>query len=189
MKRAGFTLIEVLVAIAIIGIVAAITFSVMASARESARTTKCISNLHQWGLAIQMYRQEWDGIDPSQGLKITSLYQLGLPPQSMQAEFIHNNKLGHHDIYYCPSARPVRLRPKLGYRGFFVAYDDPPPAVLQTIQERGGDAPLMACSYHNAEPWEEDNPTDGTLRVLVLRFNQQVNMRRIRAFGVGTPYW
>jgi prepilin-type N-terminal cleavage/methylation domain-containing protein len=46
MKRA-FTLIELLVVIAIIAILAAILFPVFAQARESAKTTVCISNSKQ----------------------------------------------------------------------------------------------------------------------------------------------
>ncbi|MEI6915893.1 MAG: prepilin-type N-terminal cleavage/methylation domain-containing protein, partial [Armatimonadota bacterium] len=42
---AGFTLIELLVVIAIIAILAAILFPVFASAREKARSTKCLNNL------------------------------------------------------------------------------------------------------------------------------------------------
>jgi prepilin-type N-terminal cleavage/methylation domain-containing protein len=56
----GFTLIELLVVIAIIAILAAILFPVFASARESARQTRCLSNGKQIGLAMQMYAQDYD---------------------------------------------------------------------------------------------------------------------------------
>lgn len=60
MKRNGFTLIELLVVIAIIAILAAILFPVFAQARESARTTGCLSNLNQIGKAVMMYIQDYD---------------------------------------------------------------------------------------------------------------------------------
>jgi len=58
--RTGFTLIELLVVIAIIAILAAILFPVFAQAREKARTTSCLSNTKEIGLAILMYGQDYD---------------------------------------------------------------------------------------------------------------------------------
>ncbi|MDM7462000.1 MAG: prepilin-type N-terminal cleavage/methylation domain-containing protein, partial [bacterium] len=59
-KRNGFTLIEVLVVIAIIAILAAILFPVFAQAREKARQTQCMSNLRQSATAVLMYVQDAD---------------------------------------------------------------------------------------------------------------------------------
>ncbi len=64
MRKSAFTLIEVLVVIAIISILAAILFPVFARAREQARRASCISNLKQMGLAIALYRGDYDGNNP-----------------------------------------------------------------------------------------------------------------------------
>ena len=57
-RRQAFTLVELLIVIAIIAILAALIFPAFARARESARRTTCTSNLHQIGLAVQIYRTE-----------------------------------------------------------------------------------------------------------------------------------
>ncbi len=63
----GFTLIELLVVIAIIAILAAILFPVFAQARAKARSTSCLSNTKQCGLAYAMYVQDYDEVSPCMG--------------------------------------------------------------------------------------------------------------------------
>ncbi len=56
----GFTLMELLVVMAIIAILSAILFPVLAQVREKARATTCASNLKQLGTASQMYMEDYD---------------------------------------------------------------------------------------------------------------------------------
>lgn len=55
--RPGFTLVELLLVIAIIAMLASLLLPALARTRNSARRTRCVSNLHQLGLAAHMY---WD---------------------------------------------------------------------------------------------------------------------------------
>ncbi|MCC6444512.1 MAG: prepilin-type N-terminal cleavage/methylation domain-containing protein [Armatimonadetes bacterium] len=63
-RKSGFTLIEVLVVVAIIAILAGILVPVMAKVRGSARAANCISNLNQIGKAYRMYLQDYDQCIP-----------------------------------------------------------------------------------------------------------------------------
>jgi len=56
----GFTLVEMLVVIAIISLISAILFPVFSRARENARRTSCLSNLKQIGLGVLQYNQDAD---------------------------------------------------------------------------------------------------------------------------------
>ena len=66
----AFTLIELLIVIAIIAILAAILFPVFGQAREKARQATCLSNLHQIGYAIMMYGQDYDETIMPNGMNI-----------------------------------------------------------------------------------------------------------------------
>src|SRR5438045_4118500 len=59
-RKAAFTLIELLIVIAIIAVLAALLFPVFAQARDKARQVACLSSLRQIGSALHMYLQDYD---------------------------------------------------------------------------------------------------------------------------------
>lgn len=61
MRRSGFTVIELLVVLAIIGLLIALLLPGLAWAREAARRAKCSSNLHQFGVGTQAYATDHRG--------------------------------------------------------------------------------------------------------------------------------
>jgi prepilin-type N-terminal cleavage/methylation domain-containing protein/prepilin-type processing-associated H-X9-DG protein len=80
-RRRGFTLIELLVVIAIIGILVTLILPAVAAARASANSTVCQSNLRQFGLAINQYRDD-NGVYPQYRAEyppITNAYGVNRP--------------------------------------------------------------------------------------------------------------
>ncbi len=57
-KRAGFTLLELLVVFAVVTLVIAVTLPALEMAREAARRAECARNLKQLALAVHAYHQQ-----------------------------------------------------------------------------------------------------------------------------------
>jgi prepilin-type N-terminal cleavage/methylation domain-containing protein/prepilin-type processing-associated H-X9-DG protein len=100
--RVGFTLIELLIVIAIIGVLAALLLPVLARTRESGRSAACLSNLHQDGIALQLYVQDNQNRMP---VMYDATVSTNSAPGTNTAtvNIVLTNYLGAQDVLRCPS--------------------------------------------------------------------------------------
>ena len=77
LPRPGFTLVELLVVIAVIGILVGLLLPAVQSARESARRMKCMSNEHNIGLALLSFEARMKSLPPGiPNCRTTELHRL-----------------------------------------------------------------------------------------------------------------
>jgi prepilin-type N-terminal cleavage/methylation domain-containing protein/prepilin-type processing-associated H-X9-DG protein len=105
----AFTLIELLVVIAIIAILAALLLPALAATKRKGQQIACLSNLRQWGLALNLYATQNDDMTPRDGTSNGGLYAVdGIPadapagtPQDTAAWFNTLPQLvGDHPLSY-----------------------------------------------------------------------------------------
>jgi prepilin-type N-terminal cleavage/methylation domain-containing protein len=80
LSRRAFTLVELLVVIAVIGILIAVLLPAINAARESARRGQCVSNLRQVGIAVQSYHEQNQKYPMGLQMKENGTGQLGKEP-------------------------------------------------------------------------------------------------------------
>ena len=97
-----FTLIEMLVAIAIIAILAALLFPALAKAKGFAKQTACASNMRQDGLCMQLYAQDSNGY-----VFLYKNYLFGAE-QGWADALSSGDYLKNKDICLCPASIPYK---------------------------------------------------------------------------------
>ncbi len=104
--RRGFTLVELLVVLAIFGLLMALLLPTLFRVQEGARRTSCISNLRQLGLAFHMYLADHDDTYPSAPDPVSAdphyWLWMGRGWRTLLAEYVPGDK-ERPGVFHCPS--------------------------------------------------------------------------------------
>lgn len=98
----AFTLIELLVVIVIIALLAALLLPVLGKGKEAGRATACVSNLHQIGIALQIYVDGNHNLLPvmrDRPSDTNAITTNALPSPDM----VLRSELGNTNVLRCPS--------------------------------------------------------------------------------------
>lgn len=151
-RQGGWTLPELLVAMAVIVLLVGILGGVFALVRHRSRETTCLSNLHQLGLALKMYEDDWKELPP-------------------RLEVLYPKYVRSKAVFFCPSMSPERAKefahgarwspyeywPEAANRIHAAPLDGLPTALLgsraswaEGHARRGEEVPLLTCRAHTA---------------------------------------
>lgn len=179
-RSKGFTLVEILVVISVLGILTALLLGAVQSARESARRGRCMSNLKQLGLALHSYESTHGVFPGAINGSGYSFHAMVLPMMDQTALF---NAINFHASAFTMGANPAAncTVGSLSLEAFLCPSDRAAPAVggwtsyagnwspgSRLFCEEGAFAGLSANSGTPGPPLSTNSFLDGTSQTVVI---------------------
>lgn len=158
--HAGFSLIDLLVSIAVVAVLIALLMPSLSSVREAARRVVCASNVRQIGLGIAMYADDHKGLLPY--TKFASANRSFAESQSMVilrdapqtwdglGLLFSSNYLDAPGVFYCPSHHGNH--PRTAYAPFWSGEDG---GIVGNFQFRGFGS-MSLSSFRDAQAMVAD---------------------------------
>jgi prepilin-type N-terminal cleavage/methylation domain-containing protein len=180
----GFTVVELLVVMAILLTLAGIVYANLGPVRERARETRCLNNFKQIGLAVHMYRDDYGGEDAPGA---TTHAALGMPvvtPEIALKSYTRSDEIWHCQSEYWADNPPDYSR--------VFDYMWPPGAIkkldgsdsqarltfTEQVERRGLDTPILIDPHHGSY-FRQVTPPPSAHAVLVLRLGGQVQRKMV----------
>jgi prepilin-type N-terminal cleavage/methylation domain-containing protein len=186
-KRTGFSIIELIVVIAVIGLLIALLLPAIQSSRSSTRRVSCLSNLRQIGLAFQNYHDLFNLLPP---FSVWSTASTGEPlgGNTWPVGFIDRVAIG-----LAPGSEPSRLHtnwavillPHLEQGNLYNQYSSHlPVSDSANAQVRMAELPIFKCpedTYNGSSNQYQRDYLSGTSDNLYARGNYAMNFGPARA--------
>jgi prepilin-type processing-associated H-X9-DG protein/prepilin-type N-terminal cleavage/methylation domain-containing protein len=99
-QSTAFSLIELLITLAIICVITALMLPGLRSARENARRIQCASNMHQLGIAFRLYQEDHGGRYPDPWVDGNQHWQAFLGTPSLKGNYLPNGWVAWNPVLW-----------------------------------------------------------------------------------------
>lgn len=175
MIKRGLTIVEILVVLAVVALIFALILPALLQARRNAHLSRCISNLHQVGQAIQMYRNDYENLFPSR--------------MSLISGYVKSR-----DVFICPSDSTKGRGIIETFEGIPTRYQsilyalsnasrnntsEPEFVAARILMEKDNVFGIAVCFLHGRRETQSDDPVLGDYMGKMLRLQVDSSVRPI----------